>query len=440
LCGNKDCGTDAMCVITNGTSECQCSDGFIFSEFDKTCVYVCENKDCGTAAKCVVVASNGTTECQCLDGTTFSDSDKTCVDLCANKDCGTTANAKCVVANGSAECQCWNGFIFRESDKTCDGGPYGTKDCGEGICSVGKNGTAECRCLGGLIFDQINKTCYDPCARKDCGDGVCSVGLNGTAECGCLDSGLIFDQIDKTCYGPFLRTTVQLQVKDLLGYVENLDFETSVPAERASGTTTCSDLSFSFNYGGDTMITVAWDDSSVAAAGIGMCKSVMFHDDPGCADKPGLTIVRPAMVGRFYPVTERTVKATDLPKSVGCEITTCHKDCGTAECVVKEGKPQCKCPWGFAFIEAERTCINKSFTPESDPCKAGMVKCDKNSKCVVKNGQGMCECDAGYTKKNGLCTAICNPACPVNAQCTVVGGNLVCRCKQGFKMEKSKCI
>ncbi|CAI5479250.1 unnamed protein product, partial [Closterium sp. Yama58-4] len=373
-------------------------------------------------------------------------------DVCGNKDCGT--DAECIAtADGTAVCQCFDGSNFSDLDKTCDGDVCGNTDCGtDATCAVTDDGTAECQCSDGSVFDESDKTCYGgPCATKDCGpDGVCTVRGDGTAECGCRH-GYAFDDSDQTCYAPFLRTTLRLQVKGPgldLGFTEDQNFPTSQPAERASGTTTCADLTPSSDLGisgsagsfrGDIRITVVWNASNVAAAGNGMCKSVAFHSEPGCTDKPGLTITRPARVGRYYPVTERTVKAMDMPQSVSCEITTCHKDCGAAECVVKDGKAQCKCPWGFVFNEAEKMCSNKSFTSDSDPCKTGTLKCAKNSTCVVKSGQGMCECDAGYTKTGAQCTAICKPACPVNAQCMVVRGMPVCECKRGFKLETSKC-
>ncbi|CAI5531160.1 unnamed protein product, partial [Closterium sp. Naga37s-1] len=275
-----------------------------------------------------------------------------------------------------------------------------------------------------------------PCASMDCGlkGGICQVSGNGIPECLC-SNGLKFYESDKSCYGPFLQTTVQLQAN---GVQENVKFTTNVPAAQASGTTVCSDLTSSSGLRGDTKISVQWSSYGLQGAGIGMCKSVSFYNNPGCTDKPGLTIPRPAKDGDSFHNTDRTVKAMDLPGSVGCEITTCHKDCGAAGCVVKDGTPQCQCPWGSVSNEAEKICSDKTFNPADIPCKTGTLKCDKNSMCVVKNRQGMCQCNAGYTKTNGLCTAMCKPACPANAQCTVVGGNAQCQCKAGYTMDKSK--
>ncbi|CAI5526240.1 unnamed protein product, partial [Closterium sp. Naga37s-1] len=59
---------------------------------------------------------------------------------------------------------------------------------------------------------------------------------------------------------------------------------------------------------------------------------------------------------RHHRQQQRRVKLTGSPLLVGCEITTCHKDCGAAECVVKEGKPQCQCPEGLVFNAAKKLC------------------------------------------------------------------------------------
>ncbi|CAI5963852.1 unnamed protein product [Closterium sp. NIES-65] len=105
---------------------------------------------------------------------------------------------------------------------------------------------------------------------------------------------------------------------------------------------------------------------------------------------------------------------------------TCDKDCGSAECVLKDRTAQCKCPGSLVFDEANMACSEKAPAPAKDPCKARTVKCGKNFKCVVKNGQkAACECETGYTKRNNQCIAMCK-ACTVNAQCVVMGGVAGC--------------
>ncbi|CAI5969934.1 unnamed protein product [Closterium sp. NIES-65] len=123
------------------------------------------------------------------------------------------------------------------------------------------------------------------------------------------------------------------------------------------------------------------------------------------------------------------------------EKRTCNDACYKYECgpaascsVVGDGAPKCSCNVkGLIYDEKDKSCN------AADPCKTGTLRCGKNSKCVLRYGQGSCECDAGYTKKSGLCTAVCKRACPVNAQCTVERGKPVCQCRQAFKMDNNKC-
>ncbi|CAI5992745.1 unnamed protein product [Closterium sp. NIES-64] len=105
----------------------------------------------------------------------------------------------------------------------------------------------------------------------------------------------------------------------------------------------------------------------------------------------------------FFCLGSPSVVPTAAP-FVEPRTSPCARDCGTAKCVVEEGKAQCKCPLGLVFNEAEKTYSDVSYTVAADPCKTGTLKCARNSKCVVKNGQGSCKCDAGYTKRSGLCT------------------------------------
>ncbi|CAI5991448.1 unnamed protein product [Closterium sp. NIES-64] len=66
--------------------------------------------------------------------------------------------------------------------------------------------------------------------------------------------------------------------------------------------------------GSNTRITVEWTSMGVDTVGNGMCKSVSFHADPVCADKPGLTIARPGLtkVGGFFPVTTSPAAISEL--------------------------------------------------------------------------------------------------------------------------------
>ncbi|CAI5482319.1 unnamed protein product [Closterium sp. Yama58-4] len=160
-----------------------------------------------------------------------------------------------------------------------------------------------------------------------------------------------------TIPSPLVRTAVQLSGR---GIRDQLTFATSVPAEQASGTTVCASSDLSYSIGG-AQITVVWDAPKLRssdslrheAVGNGMCKSVTFYSGRGCTGQPGLTIARPAKKGRSYPATKRPVNPTYSPQSVGCNLTTCHMDCGAAHqedlprpipCTQVQACVHCWCP------------------------------------------------------------------------------------------------
>ncbi|CAI5522018.1 unnamed protein product [Closterium sp. Naga37s-1] len=125
-----------------------------------------------------------------------------------------------------------------------------------------------------------------------------------------------------------VRTSVQLSGSNTDNY--RLTFTTAVPAEQANGITMCTNLDPSIS---GAKITVVWDDPKLAPVGKGMCKRLALYSAWGCTGKPGPTIARPARTG-----------------------PTCHKDCGAAECVVKDGQQQCHCPEGLVFNAAKKLC------------------------------------------------------------------------------------
>ncbi|CAI5963895.1 unnamed protein product [Closterium sp. NIES-65] len=109
-----------------------------------------------------------------------------------------------------------------------------------------------------------------------------------------------------------VRTSVQLSGSNTDNY--RLTFTTAVPAEQANGITMCTNLDPSIS---GAKITVVWDDPKLAPVGNGMCKSLALYSAWG---------------------------------------STCHKDCGAAECVVKDGQQQCQCPKGLVFNAAKKLC------------------------------------------------------------------------------------
>ncbi|CAI5963908.1 unnamed protein product [Closterium sp. NIES-65] len=141
---------------------------------------------------------------------------------------------------------------------------------------------------------------------------------------------------------PLARTTVALKAR---GFgLTNAFFLSPLPAEQASasGTTVCGNLDVMLQ--GTTTITAVWNASNPAslsndAPSNAMCKSLSFYAESFCKEKLGFTIARPA------------------------KKAMCENDCGTAQCVVKEGQPQCQCPEGLMFNAAKKLCLDPSLAP-----------------------------------------------------------------------------
>ncbi|CAI5993375.1 unnamed protein product [Closterium sp. NIES-64] len=136
-----------------------------------------------------------------------------------------------------------------------------------------------------------------------------------------------------------VQTAMQLSGRNIK---ERLTFSTSVPAEQASATTVCSDLSSRI---GNAKITVTWDAPKARAGkGNAMCKSVTFYTGKGCTGQQGLTIARLAKKGPFLPHHEK-LDAISVRRSRGIRgslrkypskpVTQRHED------IVTDPSPQC---------------------------------------------------------------------------------------------------
>ncbi|CAI5989842.1 unnamed protein product [Closterium sp. NIES-65] len=188
-----------------------------------------------------------------------------------------------------------------------------TVDCGsDAHCSAADDGSTECLCgVIGYAFNEATKTCIvtcaladlaDPCPSVQCPEKAECVARGGKGECEC-ELGYIMQ--NGVCTDGLLQTRVEVEG---LNYLSLLTFESPVPMAQATGATACTNVS---DLGGsNTRITVEWTSMGVDTVSNGMRKSVSFHADLVCADKPGLTIARPGLtkVGGFFPVTTRSAK------------------------------------------------------------------------------------------------------------------------------------
>ncbi|CAI5478062.1 unnamed protein product, partial [Closterium sp. Yama58-4] len=199
-----------------------------------------------------------------------------------------------------------------------------------------------------------------PCDGVECGlDASCRAVSDIVTVCDCTKQGYFFNEANKTCFAPGVRTTVALQASGNSAVGQrNATFFTRLPAEQATGATACNNLYAILS--GSTNITVVWNTTEAVPGslplGNAMCRNVSFYGGWDCMEKLNFTITRPAKKGSAYPVTKRTVQGVTSLRSVGCEITTCHKDCGAAACVLYNGNPRCQCPAGRVFNAAKKRC------------------------------------------------------------------------------------
>ncbi|CAI7883089.1 unnamed protein product, partial [Closterium sp. NIES-54] len=147
-----------------------------------------------------------------------------------------------------------------------------------------------------------------------------------------------FDEDNKTCVASVVRTTVDLQASG--NRMVGTAFLSPVPAEKASGSTACSDLYTGAGaytvLQGTTKVTVVWNDSKPCVANMAtpnlcfpvthaMCKRLSLYAGPDCTEKLVFSIARP--------------------------------------CVVKEGHPQYQCLKGLVFNAAKKLCRDPSLAP-----------------------------------------------------------------------------
>ncbi|CAI5479217.1 unnamed protein product, partial [Closterium sp. Yama58-4] len=280
---------------------------------------------------------------------------------CAFVDCG---EATCV---GDTDwpgplCVCKDGLLWAQ-DKTCVADLCANMDCGEATCTKDPFvAVAECVCKEGFRFENDSKTCVDMCVGVECGLEATCVVDGSVVGCVCNKKGYwLLD--DMTCVAPLVRTSMIFQKGDVK---RDVFFILPQRPEQAIGTIACSSM---ISMGEGDAITVVWNASKPIstqfdAPGNTMCRRLLFYSDNNCTEKVAFTIARPAKKGGFYSVTKKTVKVlSPQPLSFGCEITMCENDCGSAQCVVKEGQPQCQCPEGLVFNAAKKRCLDPSLAP-----------------------------------------------------------------------------
>ncbi|CAI5482293.1 unnamed protein product [Closterium sp. Yama58-4] len=401
MCGNEECMSGDLCLRGDDNIP-QC----INFDWNRVSPNDCSNTGCLANGFCFMNKDNQP-ECACNEGLVPSDSEMACVppDLnippptenptpSCNKVC--PSDAQCIViSDNTFSCQCTaNGFTFSEADQQCHD---------QNTSPTNPTPTPSC-----------NKVCPS--------DAKCIVLAEDTFSCQCNTDGFTFSEADQQCHalsaGPATPTAPSAEPAT--------PTETATPtapsAEPATPTETATPAAPSAEPATPTAPSAepatptapSAEPATPTAPSAEPATPTAPSAEPATPTAPSAEPATPTETATpaapsAEPATPTAPSAEPAtPTAPSAEPATptapCSKDCGSAKCVVEEGKAQCKCPLGLVFNEAEKTCSNAYYTPAADPCKAGTVKCGKNSKCVVRDGKACCECDAGYTKRNGHCT------------------------------------
>ena len=182
--GTHDCDSNAFCINTTGSYNCNCENGYYGS--GKVCVRgQCNDSSCPKNQKCV---SPTTIYCDCVDG--FQKANNTCIDSneCLQEVFPCHKSADCSNTEGSYACSCNQGFVGNGT--TCVEG-----QCDETVCSgkekkVCLSATSnECGCIEG--FQMVNNSCIDKveCLSQslNCPENSQCVNEIGSYRCVCFN-------------------------------------------------------------------------------------------------------------------------------------------------------------------------------------------------------------------------------------------------------------
>ncbi|XP_064235981.1 stabilin-2 isoform X2 [Aotus nancymaae] len=130
----------------------------------------------------------------------------------------------------------------------------------------------------------------------------------------------------------------------------------------------------------------------------------------------------------------RGVHCDEVIKKDDCN-GTCHT---SANCILTDGTPSCKCAAGFQGNGTICTAIN--------PCEISNGGCSAKADCKrTTPGRRVCVCKAGYTGDGIVCLEInpClenNGGCDKNAECTQTGPNqAACNCLPAYTGDGKVC-
>ncbi|KFV69187.1 Matrilin-2, partial [Dryobates pubescens] len=200
-CAESNHGCEQLCLNTDTSYVCQCTEGFVINEDLKTCTRVdyCALSDHGCEHLCV--SGDRSYTCQCLEGYRLRSDGKTCRRKNVCKSVSHGCEHICVSADSSYSCKCHEGFILREDGKTCrrqDICQSVSHGC-EHVC-VSEGDSYVCKCREGFLLREDGKTCRskDICRSVSHGCEHLCINTDDSYTCQCRD-GFVLRQDGRTC-------------------------------------------------------------------------------------------------------------------------------------------------------------------------------------------------------------------------------------------------
>uniref|UniRef100_A0A6Q2ZDR1 Latent transforming growth factor beta binding protein 4 n=1 Tax=Esox lucius TaxID=8010 RepID=A0A6Q2ZDR1_ESOLU len=418
------CGTDRLCVNTDGSYRCDCKPGFRTGGHGRQCrdINECLEGDfCFPKGECVNTV--GSYQCVCSQGYTTSSNGSSCLDVdeCARFGQGLCPDGRCINTEGSYQCKCQVGFTTNPEKTAC----LDVDECvdSKGAVCVSQRcantiGSYRCftSCEPGYRVTP-NGECVDinECANMTvCGENAFCQNLIGTYQCVC-DQGYTATSDGKACVDEDECVTMQ----DVCG---------TARCENADGSFTCE-----CPREGEEFDTRS-----------GQCQpGIPFLSGP----QSSLPLARPGELRECYynmaeqrscSVLARNVTWQECCCTVGqgwglaCQYDPCPR-VGTADY-------QALCPSGHGYVTGPGAFSYRDV----DECKLFHPEMCKRGVCVNNIPGYSCYCHIGYYHDTELLECVdfneCDSVedrCP-GGVCVNVLGSYYCKCEPPLVLDDTQ--
>ncbi|XP_012989768.3 latent-transforming growth factor beta-binding protein 4 isoform X2 [Esox lucius] len=432
------CGTDRLCVNTDGSYRCDCKPGFRTGGHGRQCrdINECLEGDfCFPKGECVNTV--GSYQCVCSQGYTTSSNGSSCLDVdeCARFGQGLCPDGRCINTEGSYQCKCQVGFTTNPEKTAC----LDVDECvdSKGAVCVSQRcantiGSYRCftSCEPGYRVTP-NGECVDinECANMTvCGENAFCQNLIGTYQCVC-DQGYTATSDGKACVDEDECVTMQ----DVCG---------TARCENADGSFTCE-----CPREGEEFDTRSGQCQPARPLFPGGPSHSGPQRRPGVPQVSQLPLARPGELRECYynmaeqrscSVLARNVTWQECCCTVGqgwglaCQYDPCPR-VGTADY-------QALCPSGHGYVTGPGAFSYRDV----DECKLFHPEMCKRGVCVNNIPGYSCYCHIGYYHDTELLECVdfneCDSVedrCP-GGVCVNVLGSYYCKCEPPLVLDDTQ--